>query len=343
MLKTVGAKSLDDLMRLIVPEKVLDPEPFKINGGDIPEAESENILLKKIQAIAQKNKLNKCYIGGGYYGTITPQVIARNVLENPNWYTAYTPYQGEISQGRLETILNYQTLCTELTGLEVANASLLDEGTACAEAMMVCYACYNQKRNTFFVADNVFPQSIEVVKTRAENAGITVIVGNPETFDFSSVKDDLFGALLQSPDVYGVLRNYKGLIEKLREIGGKDFKVALASDPMALLKTVNAGEQGADICIGSMQRFGVPMGYGGPHAAFMVTQSPNIRKMPGRLIGISKDRLGDPVFRMTLQTREQHIKREKATSNICTAQVLLANIAAFYSIYHGKQVLLFRN
>jgi glycine dehydrogenase len=341
MMKVVGVKSLEELMKLTVPEKVLDPEPYKINGGEIPEAESESILLKKIQTIAQKNKLNKCYIGGGYYGTITPQVVARNVLENPNWYTAYTPYQGEISQGRLEAILNYQTLCTELAGLEVANASLLDEGTACAEAMMMCYSSYNQKRHTFFIAENVFPQSIDVVRTRAENADIKVIVGNPETFDFSSVKDDIFGILLQTPDVYGILHNYKDLIEKLRGIGGKEFRVALAADPMALLKTINAGEQGADICIGSMQRYGVPMGFGGPHAAFMVTQSSNIRKMPGRLIGISKDRFGDPVFRMTLQTREQHIKREKATSNICTAQVLLANIASFYATYHGKEVIYF--
>jgi len=334
----VGVKSLEELMKLTVPANVLDPEPYKIPGGEIPEAESESILLKKIQQIAEKNKLNKCYIGGGYYGTITPQVIARNVLENPNWYTAYTPYQGEISQGRLEVILNFQTLCTELAGLEVANASLLDEGTACAEAMMMCYALNGQKRNTFFVADNVFPQSIEVVKTRAENAGIKVIVGDANSFDFSAVKDDLFGALLQSPDNYGIVHNYKGLIENLKNIAGKDFKVVIASDPMALLKTATPGEQGADIAVGSMQRFGVPMGFGGPHAAFMVTHNANIRKMPGRLIGISKDRFGDPVFRMTLQTREQHIKREKATSNICTAQVLLANIAAFYAIYHGKQV-----
>jgi glycine dehydrogenase len=338
MLKALNLKSLDDLMKSVVPEKVYDHQPYVIENGFIPEPIAEELLFEKFQAVADKNKLYKCYIGGGYYGTITPAVIQRNLIEDPNWYTAYTPYQGEISQGRLESILNYQTLVTELTGLEIANASLLDEGTACAESMTMCYSLNDQTKHTFFVASNVFPQSIEVVKTRADNIGIKVVVGDPDSFDFSKIKDDLFGILLQSPDVHGVVHNYKGLIDKLKADTNGSCRVAIASDPLALLKIVTPGEMGVDVAIGNMQRFGVPMGYGGPHAAFMATLNSNLRKMPGRIIGISKDRFGNKAYRMTLQTREQHIRREKATSNICTAQVLLANVSAMYAIYHGKAV-----
>lgn len=338
MLKTLNLRSLDDLMKATVPERVYDPQPYVIENGGIPEPMSEEILFERFQSVADKNKLYKCYIGGGYYGTITPAVIQRNLLEDPNWYTAYTPYQGEISQGRLESILNYQTLVTELTGLEIANASLLDEGTACAESMTMCFGLSDQTKNTFFVSSHVFAQSIDVVKTRAENVGIKVVVGDPATFDFSKIKDDLFGVLLQSPDIYGVIHNYKGLIDKLRNDTNGNCKFVLAADPMALLKTVTPGEMGFDVAVGNMQRYGVPMGYGGPHAAFMATMNVNLRKMPGRIIGISKDRFGNKAYRMTLQTREQHIRREKATSNICTAQVLLANVSAMYAIYHGKTV-----
>jgi len=336
MLKELNLKSLDELMKQTIPEKVMDPEPYKHEKGGVPEAVSEKLLLEKITLLAQKNELYKCYIGGGYYDTITPEVIKRNVLENPNWYTAYTPYQAEISQGRLETLLNYQTLVCELTGLENANSSLLDEGTACAEAMVMSFANSNQKKNTFFVSSNVFPQSLEVIKTRAENAGIKLVVGDPETFDFSTIAEELGGILFQSPDVYGVLHNYTDLIKQLKS-QVEDLTIVIASDPLALTKTVTPGEMGADIAVGSTQRFGVPMGFGGPHAAFMVAKASMVRKIPGRIIGVSKDSFGNKAYRLTLQTREQHIKREKATSNICTAQVLLANISALYAIYHGKQ------
>lgn len=324
-------------MQRTVPEKVLDPEPFKHDNGDIPEPVSEKILLEKITKLAEKNKLNKCYIGGGYYETITPEVIKRNVLENPNWYTAYTPYQAEISQGRLEVLLNYQTLMVELTGLENANSSLLDEGTACAEAMVMCFANNNLKKTTFFVSSDVFPQSIDVIRTRAENVGIKLVIGDPRTFDFSTIAEELGGILLQTPDVYGVLHNYTSIVEQVKQ-QVKDITVVISCDPLALLKTATPAEMGADIAVGSAQRFGVPMGFGGPHAAFMVAKASHIRKIPGRIIGVSKDAFGNKAFRLTLQTREQHIRREKASSNICTAQVLLANISALYAIYHGKEV-----
>jgi glycine dehydrogenase len=336
MLRELQLKSLDDLMKSTIPEKVMDPEPYKHEKGGVPEAVPEKLLLEKLTLLAQKNELYKCYIGGGYYDTITPEVIKRNVLENPNWYTAYTPYQAEISQGRLETLLNYQTLVCELTGLENANSSLLDEGTACAEAMVMSFATSNQKKNIFFVSNNVFPQSLEVLKTRAENAGIKLVVGDPRTFNFASIAEELGGVLLQTPDMYGVLHNYTEMIKQLK---GQvdDLTVVIACDPLALTKTVTPGEMGADIAVGSTQRFGVPMGFGGPHAAFMVAKASMVRKIPGRIIGVSKDAFGNRAYRLTLQTREQHIKREKATSNICTAQVLLANISALYAIYHGKQ------
>lgn len=337
MLKELGLKDLDELMRLTVPEKVLDPEPYKHINGEVPEPVSEKLLLEKITKLAEKNKLHKCYIGGGYYDTIMPQVIQRGVLENPNWYTAYTPYQAEISQGRLEVLLNYQTLMAELTGLENSNSSLLDEGTACAEAMTMCFATNNLKKTTFFVCSDVFPQSLEVIKTRAENIGIKLIIGNAHKFDFSTIAEELGGILIQTPDVNGVLHNYSDLIKKVKS-QVKDVNVVIACDPLALLKTVTPAEMGADIAVGSAQRFGVPMGFGGPHAAFLVAKASMVRKVPGRIIGVSKDAFGNRAYRLTLQTREQHIKREKATSNICTAQVLLANISALYAIYHGKEV-----
>ena len=340
MLKELGIKDLNDLMKKVVPEKVLDPEPYKHENGEVPEAVPEKLLLEKITKLAQKNKLYKCYIGGGYHDTITPEVIKRNVLENPNWYTAYTPYQAEISQGRLETLLNYQTLVCELTGLENSNSSLLDEGTACAEAMVMCFATSNQKKDTFFVSSDIFPQSLEVIKTRADNIGIKLVVGNPQKFDFTTIAEQLGGIILQTPDMYGVLHNYTELVKQIKE-KVKDINVIIACDPLALMKTVTPAEMGADIAVGSSQRFGVPMGFGGPHAAFLVAKANMVRKIPGRIVGVSKDAFGNKGYRLTLQTREQHIKREKATSNICTAQVLLANISALYSIYHGKQVRLY--
>ena len=337
MLKELGLSDLKELMKSTIPEKVMDPQPFTHANGEILEAVPEKLLLDKITKIAQKNKLHKCYIGGGYYDTIMPEVIKRNLLENPNWYTAYTPYQAEISQGRVETLLNYQTLMVELTGLENSNSSLLDEGTACAEAMTMSFITTNQKKDTFFVSSNVFPQSIEVLKTRAGNNSINLVIGDPNTFDFSSIAERLGGILFQTPDVHGVLNNYSDIIQKLKS-QVKDLTVVVACDPLALLKTITPGEMGADIAVGSAQRFGVPMGFGGPHAAFLVAKASAIRKIPGRIIGVSKDAHGNKAFRLTLQTREQHIKREKATSNICTAQVLLANISALYAVYHGKQV-----
>jgi glycine dehydrogenase len=272
----------------------------------------------------------RSYIGMGYYDCITPAVIQRNVLENPGWYTQYTPYQAEISQGRLEALLNFQTLVADLTGLDIANASLLDEATACAEAMTMCHRL-KDGRNVFFVSETCHPQNLDVVRTRAKVLGIEIVIGNPENFQFS---EQVFGALVQYPDTFGAIHDYSAFAEKAHAAGAL---VTVATDLLALTLIKPPGEFGADIAVGSAQRFGVPLGYGGPHAAFFATRDEFKRHMPGRLVGVSKDSRGKPALRLALGTREQHIRREKATSNICTAQALLANMASMYAVYHGPE------
>lgn len=326
MLRVIGVSSLNELIDKVVPSDI------RINDlPNIPEALSEYEYLNLIKSIAQKNKLYKSYIGQGYYNTITPPVILRNLFENPGWYTQYTPYQAEIAQGRLESLLNFQTMVCDLTGLEIANASLLDEGTAAAEAMTLLYHAQNGKRKSFFVSAAVFPQTIEVLETRAKPLEIELIVGNE--FDIK-LTDRFFGALLQNPDSEGQLQDYTEWIAKAHQ---QNVHVVLATDLLALALIKTPGEMQADIAVGSAQRFGVPIGYGGPHAAFFAVRDEFKRLMPGRIIGVSVDAEGKQAYRMALQTREQHIRREKATSNICTAQALLANIAAMYAVYHGPK------
>ena len=325
MIKELGYDRIVDLIE--------DAVPSNIQGGpelDLPAALSEAGALNRLRGIMAKNQLLKTYIGEGYNGTIVPPVIQRNVLENPGWYTAYTPYQAEISQGRLEALLNFQTMITDLTGLDVANSSLLDEGTAAAEAMALAKSG-NRKGTTIFVADSCFQRTIDVVQTRAEPLGIQVEVGDWKTFDPSSC-DGLFAVLIQYPDTLGSVEDYSTFIEKAHAAGALAI---VAADILALTVLRAPGEFGADICIGNSQRFGVPFGFGGPHAAFMSCKDKLKRKMPGRLIGVSIDSQGKPGYRLALQTREQHIRRDKATSNICTAQVLLAVMASMYAVYHG--------
>lgn len=326
MLNDIGAESVDALIDEIVPKD--------IRLADLPaieESKTEVKALKDLKAVASLNKVNTSYIGLGYYPTHTPNVILRNVLENPGWYTAYTPYQPEIAQGRLESLLNYQQMCLDLTGLDLASASLLDEGTAAAEAMALAKrVSKNKKSNLFFISSDVYPQTIDVVKQRAEMFGFDVVVGAADDV----VNHDVFGALLQYPSATGEVRDISDLIAKVHE---KKGIVAVAADIMSLVMLKAPGELGADAVIGSSQRFGVPMGYGGPHAAFFTTSDKYKRSLPGRIIGVSKDTRDNPALRMAMQTREQHIRREKANSNICTAQVLLANMAAFYAVYHGPK------
>ena len=325
MLALLGFKNLDELIDAAVPKKIrLDK---KLN---LPAARSEFEALAELRKIAGENKVFRSFIGQGYYDCITPAVIQRNLLENPGWYTQYTPYQAEISQGRLEALLNFQTMVAELTGLDIANASLLDEATAAAEAMTMCHAL-KDGRNVFFVSKTCHPQNIEVVRTRAKALSIEVIVGKHESFKFS---EKVFGALVQYPDTFGAIHDYSGLVGQAHAAG---VLVTVATDLLALTLLKPPGEFGADIAIGSAQRFGVPLGYGGPHAAFFATRDQFKRNMPGRLVGISKDSRGKPALRLALQTREQHIRREKATSNICTAQALLANMASMYAVYHGPE------
>ncbi len=324
MLSCVGAESLEDLTAQIVPESIRLKDGLKV-GPSYNEAEG----LAYIRKLADQNQVFKNYIGMGYYGTEVPNVILRNVFENPGWYTAYTPYQPEIAQGRLEAILNFQHLSIDLTGLDLASASLLDEATAAAEAMALAKRVSKAKKaNTFFVADDVFPQTLDVIKTRAECFGFDVVVGPAE----EAVNHDLFGALLQYTNRFGEITDYTDLIARLHE---KKVVVSVGADIMSLVMLKSPGSMGADVVFGSAQRFGVPMGFGGPHAAFFVTRDEHKRSMPGRIIGVSKDTRGNKALRMAMQTREQHIRREKANSNICTAQVLLANMASFYAVYHG--------
>ncbi|MBS0382766.1 MAG: aminomethyl-transferring glycine dehydrogenase [Proteobacteria bacterium] len=323
MLKAVGYDSLDALTDAIVPATIRQKNPLAL-----PPAMTENDALAKLRAIADKNEVFKSFIGQGYSGTHTPLVILRNILENPAWYTAYTPYQAEISQGRMEALINFQTMCADLTGMEIANASLLDEATAAAEAMTLARRSSKSKSDVFFVSKHVHPQTIEVLKTRAEPLGIALHIDD----EANAAHVDCYGALLQYPDTFGVARDYKALCEALH---AKGALVAVASDLLALTLLTPPGEWGADIVVGNSQRFGVPFGFGGPHAAFMACRDAYKRSLPGRLIGVSKDAQGNSAYRLTLQTREQHIRREKATSNICTAQVLLAVMAAMYAVYHG--------
>jgi glycine dehydrogenase len=325
MLKVVGYDSLDALVDAIVPATIRQKNPLAL-----PPAVTETEALAKIRAIADKNEVFKSFIGQGYYGTHTPLVILRNILENPAWYTAYTPYQAEISQGRMEALINFQTMCADLTGMEIGNASLLDEATAAAEAMTLARRSSKSKSNVFFVSKRVHPQTIEVLKTRAEPLGIELHVGD----ETDAANADCYGALLQYPDTFGTIHDYKSLCDALH---AKGALVAVATDLLALTLITPPGEWGADIVVGNSQRFGVPFGFGGPHAAFMACRDAFKRSMPGRLIGVSVDAQGNKAYRLTLQTREQHIRREKATSNICTAQVLLAVMAAMYAVYHGPE------
>jgi glycine dehydrogenase len=327
MLKLLGFSTLEQLIEATIPKNIRISQPLKL-----PASQSEYAALVQLKSIASKNQIYRSFIGMGYYDSITPPVIQRNILENPGWYTAYTPYQAEIAQGRLEALFNFQTMIVELTGLEIANASLLDEGTAAAEAMSMSYGlCKNKDADAFFVSSHCHPQTIEVVKTRANPLGIKIIVDDHRFFEFEV---PIFGALLQYPATHGVIYDYRSFIDKVHEMQGL---VAVTSDLLSLALLTPPGEIGADIAVGSSQRFGVPLGYGGPHAAYLATREAYKRQIPGRIVGLSKDTQGNPALRLALQTREQHIRRDKATSNICTAQVLLAVIASMYGVYHGAE------
>ena len=331
MLEKIGVSSLDQLLYQAIPSNITLDKPM-----NLPNGISEYEYFNRIREIASQNKLYKTYIGLGYYNSITPAVVQRNILENPSWYTSYTPYQAEISQGRLEALLNYQTMVMDLTGMELANASLLDEATAAAEAMIMLFnsrkrAAIKTGTNQFFVDNSVFPQTLDVLKTRARSLSIELVFGNFATVDLS-VK--VFGALVQYPNANGEIMDYKAFAEKVHALGAG---LAVVADLMSLAIITPPGEWGADIVAGTTQRFGIPLGYGGPHAAYFATKEAYKRSIPGRIIGVSKDSKGNTAFRMALQTREQHIKREKATSNICTAQALLANMASMYAVYHGAR------
>ena len=325
MLKVVGASSLAALIDDTLPAKIRQKEP--LNFG---KPKSERELLHFMKQVSKKNNVLVSLIGQGYHGTVTPPAIQRNIFENPAWYTAYTPYQPEISQGRLEALLNFQTMVADLTGLEISNASLLDEATACAEAMTMAQRISKSKVTGFFVDENCHPQNIAVMKTRAEPLGIEVIVGAPDDMDAASV----FGAIFQFPGTTGHLRDFTAHIESLHATGGIGI---ISADPLSLTLFKEPGAMGADIAVGTTQRFGVPVGYGGPHAAYMATKANLARNMPGRIVGVSIDAHGNKAYRLSLQTREQHIRREKATSNVCTAQALLAVMAGFYAVFHGPE------
>src|SRR4051794_6456082 len=326
MLETLGAKSLDELIDQTLPQDIRQSAPLVLGP-----ALSESEALQKARQVASRNVVMTSLIGQGYSGTIMPPVIQRNILENPAWYTAYTPYQPEISQGRLEALLNFQTLVADLTGLEIANASLLDEGTAAAEAMAMAHRVSETGRMTFFADRDCHPQTLAVLTVRAEAFGWGLEIGDPvRDLDASQ----LFGAIFQYPGTFGDIRDLREPIARLK---AANAIAVVAADPLALTILKPPGELGADIAIGSMQRFGVPMGYGGPHAAYIATRDAHKRALPGRLVGVSVDSRGNKAYRLALQTREQHIRREKATSNICTAQVLLAVIASMYAVYHGPE------
>lgn len=331
MLKTVGASSIDQLIYETVPDDILLKKALNLDT-----AMSEQEYLEHITDLSAKNKVFKTYIGLGYHQSILPPVIQRNILENPGWYTAYTPYQAEIAQGRLEALLNFQTVITDLTGMEIANASLLDESTAAAEAMALLFAVRERDKkknnaNKFFVSEEILPQTLSLLETRSQPIGIELVVGNHEDFDFS---EDFFGAILQYPGKTGKIYDYKGFIQKANDA---QIKVAVAADILSLVMLESPGSLGVDVVVGTTQRFGIPLGYGGPHAAYFATKDEYKRSIPGRIIGVTKDADGNQALRMALQTREQHIKRDRATSNICTAQVLLAVMAGMYAVYHGPE------
>ena len=331
MLEKIGVSSVDELIDQTVPKSIRLQNPMQLAEGI-----SEFDFLKKIKAIASKNKLYRTFIGAGFYGTITPSVIVRNIFENPSWYTSYTPYQAEISQGRLEALLNFQTTISDLTGMELANASLLDESTAASEAMMMmrntrARAAVKKGVNRFFIDENIFPQTREVVISKAEALGVKVVIGNFAKFEFSGME---FGALLQYPAADGSIIDYSQFVKNAHNNG---VLIGVAADILSLALLTPPGEWGADIVVGSTQRLGIPIGYGGPHAGYFATREKYKRNIPGRIIGVSKDVHGNNALRMALQTREQHIKREKATSNICTAQALLATMAGMYAVYHGAE------
>ncbi|MFM7667445.1 MAG: glycine dehydrogenase, partial [Bacteroidota bacterium] len=329
MLAVAGVSTINELIDRTIPSAI------KLNRElNIDDALSEYDYLNHIQALGNKNQVFKSFIGLGYNETIVPPVILRNVLENPGWYTAYTPYQAEIAQGRLEALLNFQTMVIDLTGMEIANASLLDEATAASEAMIMFYnsrsrADIKEGKNKFFIANTAFAQTIEVVQGRADNFGIELVIGNPDQTDLS---DGFFGAIVQYPDSNGHILDLKSFIDKAKN---NNVQVAVAADILSLVLLQSPGSIGADVVFGNSQRFGVPMGYGGPHAAFFAAKEDYKRNLPGRIIGVSKDADENTALRMALQTREQHIKRDKATSNICTAQALLAVMASMYAVYHG--------
>ena len=327
MLEVIGLPSIDSLIDETVPDSIRMHEPM-----DLPEPMKEHEFLEHIRQLSEKNKLFKTYIGQGYYGTILPGPIQRNILENPGWYTAYTPYQAEIAQGRLEALLNYQTLVLELTGMELANASLLDEATAAAEAMSMFYGAVPRNRpeaNKFFASRFAHPQTLDVLRTRTEPIGVELVIGDPDEIHFDS---SFFGCLIQYPDTFGRVKDFTGFVSKAKENG---VQVAVACDLLALVLLTPPSEWGADCVIGTSQRFGIPLGYGGPHSAYFATKESYKRLVPGRIIGVTQDLDKNPALRMALQTREQHIKRDKATSNICTSQVLLAVMASMYAVYHG--------
>ena len=328
MLNELGYESLDDLIKDTVPEKIHFKDELSIG-----EPNSEYEALRKLKIISKKNQIYSNFIGMGYYGTYTPNVIVRNILENPGWYTSYTPYQPEVAQGRLEMLLNFQQMIIDFTGMDIANASLLDEGTAVAEAMGLSHRINKSDSNLIFISENCHPQTIDVVKTRAEPMGLKMIVGN-DNEELDKLKEDLVCGIIQYP---GTLGDIKDPSESISKIHKKKGKAILACDLLALAKLKTPRELGADIAVGSSQRFGIPMGYGGPHAAFFATKDEFKRSMPGRIIGVSVDRHGNKAYRLSLQTREQHIRRDKATSNICTAQALLAIVSAAYAIYHGPE------
>ncbi len=330
MLKVVKAKSVDEVIDQTVPANIRLKKAL-----NLPGAQSEFEFLNEFKKMVSKNKIYKSYIGTGYYNCITPGVILRNILENPGWYTAYTPYQAEIAQGRMEALINYQTMVIDLTGMEIANASLLDEATAAAEALHLLYASKKASKkdaHKFFVDEHTFPQVIDLLKTRANPIGVDLVVGDLSKLDVTEA--NLFGIYIQNPNNNGEVKDYTSLIESAHE---KEVFVVMGADLMSLLLVKSPGEMGADVVVGCSQRFGVPMGFGGPHAAFFATKDEFKRQMPGRIIGISQDAQGNPGYRMALQTREQHIRREKATSNICTAQVLLSVMASMYAVYHGPE------
>src|SRR3954451_17646858 len=330
MLTTIGVESIEELINKTIPPSIHLEQPLRL-----PAAISEYEYLNELKQVALKNKVYKTWVGQGYYNTITPSVILRNLFENPGWYTQYTPYQAEISQGRLESLLNFQTMIADLTGLELANASLLDEATAAAEAMAMLFHHVNNPgkitKPKFFVDNHAFPQTKDVIVTRATPIGVELVFGE---YAEAQLDETYFGAFIQYPNNNGSIEDYKAFIEQVHAVEGY---VVMATDLLALTLLTSPGELGADVAVGSAQRFGVPLGYGGPHAAFFATRDEFKRGIPGRIIGVSVDANNNRALRMALQTREQHIKREKATSNICTAQALLANMAAMYAVFHGPK------